>query len=49
MFKVNNKDTRTTPHLVLVFLLLTLSRYIPAGRKTPAFESLINNIADLQP
>ena len=26
MFKVNNKDIRTTPHFVLVFLLLTLSR-----------------------
>ena len=46
MFNVNNKDTRTTPgvvllsllltlnifsHLVLVFLLLTLSRQMPAG------------------
>ena len=46
MFKVNNKDTRTTPwcrsvvfivnfehilHLVLGFLLFTLSRQMPAG------------------
>ena len=34
MFKVNNKDTRTHEiilHLVLLFLLLTLSRKIPAG------------------
>ena len=41
MFRVNNKDTRTTPsvfivnfehisHLVLVFLLLTLSRLMLA-------------------
>ena len=48
MFRVNNKDIRTTPrrcsgvfivnfehssHLVLVFLFLTLSRYISAGYK----------------
>ena len=38
MFKVNNKDTRTTivsfehiSHLVLVFLLLTLNMQLPAG------------------
>ena len=36
MFKVNNKDTRTTPsedisHLVLVFLLLTLRKSMPVG------------------
>ena len=46
MFKINNKDTRTTlccrsdvfivnfehiSHLVLVFLLLILSRQMPAG------------------
>ena len=46
MFKVNNKDIKTTPgvvlvslllnfeyisHLVLVFLLLNLSRKMPAG------------------
>ena len=52
MFKVNNKDTRTTPwrrsgifivnfehisHLVLVFLLLTLSRKI-AGWVVPFLE-----------
>ena len=29
MFKVNSKDTRAT--LVLMFLLLTLSRQMPAG------------------
>ena len=48
MFKVNNKDTRTTPwrrsgifivnfehisHLVLVFLLLSLNMYLPAGNE----------------
>ena len=48
MFKINNKDTRTTlccrsdvfivnfehiSHLVLVFLLLTLSRQMPAGTR----------------
>ena len=27
MFKVNNKDTRTTPGIVLVSLLLTLRTY----------------------
>ena len=42
MFKVNNKDIRTTPvfivnfehtsHLVLVFLLLSLNMQLPAGR-----------------
>ena len=36
MFRVNNKDTRATPMVsclvsVLVSLLLTLSRQIPAG------------------
>ena len=41
MFKVNNKDTRATGvfifsvehilHLVLVFLLLTMSKYMPTG------------------
>ena len=41
MFKVNNKDTRTTPgvivsfehisHLVLMFLLLILKREMPTG------------------
>ena len=36
MFKVNNKDTKTTPmnifHIfVLVFLLLTLNMLLPAG------------------
>ena len=38
MFKVRNKDTRTTPiafehisHLVLVFLLLYLTRQMPVG------------------
>ena len=33
MFKVNNKDT-----LVLVFLLLTLNRYIPAGILSTMFK-----------
>ena len=43
MFKVNNKDTRRRsgifivnfehiPHLVLVFLLLTLNMQLPAGK-----------------
>ena len=37
MFKVNNKDTifivnfKHISHLVLVFLLLTLNMYLPAG------------------
>ena len=39
MFKVKNKDTRTTPlvnfkhilHLALVFLLLNLNMQLPAG------------------
>ena len=38
MFKVNKKDTRTTNfehilHFALVFLLVTLRRYITAGTK----------------
>ena len=31
MFKVNNKDTRTMPDVVLVFLLLTLSKQMSTG------------------
>ena len=37
MFKINNKDTRATlnfeytSHMILVFLLLTLNRWMPAG------------------
>ena len=36
MFKVNNKDTRTTPcehisHIVVVFLLQILNMYLLAG------------------
>ena len=46
MFKVNYKDTITTSvyidfygrsHFVLVFLLLTLSRYIPSGSGSITF------------
>ena len=46
MFKVNNKDTRMTSllltlkhisHHVLVFLSLTLSRKMPAGKKFITF------------
>ena len=35
MFKVNNKDTRTMPNLVLAFLLLTL--IMPAGTRGITF------------
>ena len=31
MFKVINKNTRTTSHLFLVFLLLTLNKQMLAG------------------
>ena len=31
MFKVNNKTTRTMSDVVLVFLLLTLNKYMSAG------------------
>ena len=34
MFKVNNKDTKgnANEHLVLLFVLLTLIKQVPAGR-----------------
>ena len=46
MFRVNNKDTRTTSsvfivsfehisHLILAFLLLALNMYFPAGFEVP--------------
>ena len=41
MFKVNNKDTITTPmtHLVLVFLLLTLNMELSAGKLTKKIQN----------
>ena len=54
MFKVNNKDTRTTPfehssHLVLMFLLLTLNMYLPAGKeKTDNLHLIHLNLAPLE-
>ena len=54
MFKVNNKDTRTTPifivniehnsHLVPVFLLLTLSWKMSAGLKVIANLGLLGKL-----
>ena len=58
MFKVNNKDTRTMPgvvlvslllnlskfHLVLVFLLLTLSRLMPDWLKAFGIEFFLFGI-----
>ena len=51
MFKVNNKDSRTTPfvnfdhisHLVLVFLLLTLNVQLPAAKTYFAKEASEKN------
>ena len=42
MFKVNNKDTRTTPGVVLVSLLITLTCFTPSSVSIINFEHVIS-------
>ena len=57
MFKINNKDIRTTPfviivnfeyisHLVLLFLLLTLNMQIPARLAFTCTKSTIETLEE---
>ena len=46
MFKVNNKDTRTTPGVVLVSLLLTLNVFLTSCSSNNALSlHVMNNYA----